>query len=238
MDPVLALASALTGYLLGSISFARIVGRLVAPDADVTRTQTVVDGTTYISDSVSATTVRERVGPRAGFVTGLLDMAKVALPVLVVAHLLPGGRYELILAGAAIVGHDFPAQHGFRGGRGETVLYGALLALDPLGIVAMVILGSLIGFAAGSLLVLRIAGASLMLPWFLLVRGDPPAALYLVVALGVLLLATRSEFAYYRAVDRLATNEEAVGYEFGTGGALGRAMDRWSLRGRWRRVGD
>ena len=145
------LALAGSGYLFGSISFARLVARLVAPTTDLTRSETTVDGETYVTDSVSATAVREKLGMRWGILTGLLDMAKAAVPILVVGAIAPGSPSQLVVAAAVIVGHDFPVWHRFRGGRGETVLVGSLLVLDPVGLALMTFLGAAIGFAAGSL---------------------------------------------------------------------------------------
>jgi glycerol-3-phosphate acyltransferase PlsY len=48
MDPVVALAAVAVGYLLGSISFARLVARLVDRSVDVTFIVTEVgDGLTF-----------------------------------------------------------------------------------------------------------------------------------------------------------------------------------------------
>ena len=45
MNPTIALGAALAGYLLGSISFARIITRLVAPQADILETKIPIPGT-------------------------------------------------------------------------------------------------------------------------------------------------------------------------------------------------
>ena len=97
------LALAGSGYLFGSISFARLVARLVAPATDLTRSETTVDGETYVTDSVSATAVREKLGMRWGILTGLLDMAKAAVPILVVGAVAPGSPSQLVVAAAVIV---------------------------------------------------------------------------------------------------------------------------------------
>ena len=91
MDPMIALAAVAVGYLLGSISFARLVARRVDRTVDVTYIVTEVgDGVTFTSDAVSATSVRMKLGKRYGLLVALLDMAKVAIPVLVLRVLYPG----------------------------------------------------------------------------------------------------------------------------------------------------
>lgn len=174
MDPMIALAAVAVGYLLGSISFARLVARRVDRSVDVTYVVTEVgDGVTFTSDAVSATSVRMKLGKRYGLLVALLDMAKVAIPVLVLRLLYPGEPYLYLAAAAGVAGHNWPVYHRFKGGRGESAIMGALLVIDPIGPVLMLTLGMVIGFLAGNILVLEWTGFSLMVPWLWLTTGDP-----------------------------------------------------------------
>jgi len=83
MDWRIAAAAALAGYLLGSISFARIAVRLSGKPVDIGHWEVrLPNGETFTSDIVSATSVRLALGPRYGCLVSALDMAKVAIPTL------------------------------------------------------------------------------------------------------------------------------------------------------------
>ena len=131
MNLGLAAALALAGYLVGAISFARIVGRRIAPDEDLSKNTLNLPGDATIEyGGVSATSIAIRGGPKWGSFTGLLDMAKAFVPTLVVRLIWPDESYHLVVAVATIVGHNYPVYHRFKGGRGQTPIYGSLLAID------------------------------------------------------------------------------------------------------------
>ncbi len=234
MDPVIALLAVAVGYLLGSISFARIVAGLVDPTADITKIETVVgEGVTFTSDSVSATAVRMKVGRRYGILTATLDMLKVAIPTLLFKLAFPGEPYFLLVAAAGLIGHDWPVYHRFLGGRGETAIYGALLIIDPVGVVVTLVLGMVLGFALGNILVLRWAGLVLMIPWFWVTTGEPTFVAYMVFADLVYLFAMRPELGQYLSMrtEHVDPTNEEIADEFGMGASLGRAIDRYGLPG-------
>lgn len=232
MDPLIALAAVLAGYLLGSISFARLVARRVDRTVDVTHFVTEVgDGVTFTSDAVSATSVRMKLGKRYGLLVALLDMAKVAIPVLVLRLLYPDEPYLYLAAAAGVAGHNWPLYHRFKGGRGESAIMGALLVIDPIGLVLMLTLGMVIGFLAGNVLVLEWTGFILMVPWLWLTTGDPAAVAFMVSVLAMWAIAMLPEFRQYAAMISLPnapTNEQVV-QEYGMSARLGRAMDNYSI---------
>ena len=222
------------GYLIGSISFARIVARVADPAADISRTETVVgDGNQFSSGMISATTVRVNVGARYGIVTALLDMLKVFIPTLAFRLVYPDQPYDLIVATSALIGHDWPIYYRFVGGRGETAILGGLAALDPVGLVLMLSLGMIVGFLAGNILALRWAGLVLMVAWVWLTTGDALFVAYIVFALLVYLYAILPELRQYLAFrsQLVAPTNEDVARELGMGAGLGRAMDRYSIPG-------
>jgi len=127
------LAFAAGGYLIGSIPFGVIIGRLHG-----------VDVRQHGSRNIGATNVGRVLGRRWGLVCFALDSAKGAVPVLL-AGVLGGtiGRgpgevdattlgWWLLVAAAALVGHMFSPFIGFRGGKGVATGFGALLAYWPL----------------------------------------------------------------------------------------------------------
>ena len=85
MNIWIALGAALSGYLIGSLSFARIMMRLVAPGREYQKIRRAVPGTDeqFEGHSVSANSVRVQLGSRYGCLTALLDAAKAAVPALV-----------------------------------------------------------------------------------------------------------------------------------------------------------
>lgn len=234
-----AAGSAALGYLLGSLSFARLIARGVNPAVRMDRMDVQLSsGEVFTSDSVSATLARVKLGTRFGVLTGLLDMLKVALPTLLVRRRAPQRPLHLVVAGAGLIGHDFPLYHGFKGGRGESPIYGVMLALDPVGVAATTAAGAVIGFLAGNILVLRWAGLVLLVPWAALVRRDGPLAVYTLFGNAVYWWTMWPELSQYGAMRGSGTDpsQEEIAAEFGMGAGLGRALDRYSMPAIWQRI--
>jgi glycerol-3-phosphate acyltransferase PlsY len=120
MSPWTVLLAAVSGYLIGSLSFARIMMRVVAPGQEYQKIRRDVPGTEeqFEGHSVSANSVRVQLGSRYGCLTALLDAAKAAVPALVFRAWQPAEPYYLIAATAAIVGHIYPLYYRFQGGWG------------------------------------------------------------------------------------------------------------------------
>ena len=125
MQPFFPLAAAFMGYLIGSISFAVIVSRLVGLN----------DPRTYGSKNPGATNVLRSGNKAAAVATLLLDMGKSWLPVLLVrCYGKPYGLEEgtMALVGlSAFVGHLYPVFFKFVGGKGVATALGVLLAINP-----------------------------------------------------------------------------------------------------------
>lgn len=128
--PVLAVLGA---YLLGSLSFAVIVSRLMGLN----------DPRTYGSKNPGATNVLRSGSKPAAVVTLLLDGAKGWLPVALIGwYGKPYGMLEgtMALAGlAAFLGHLYPVFFRFQGGKGVATALGVLLGFNwILGLAAAV----------------------------------------------------------------------------------------------------
>jgi glycerol-3-phosphate acyltransferase PlsY len=123
-------------YLLGSIPFGLIIGKL----------KSGVDVRDHGSGKSGATNVMRTVGPKLGVLTLVLDVVKatgaVMLATVIVGRsggILTIGSVSLnwqhiaqVLAGlAAIAGHTWPIFAKFRGGRGVTAYFGTLFAIFP-----------------------------------------------------------------------------------------------------------
>ena len=97
------------------------------------------------SGSSGARNVGRSLGKAGYIVTAAGDITKgIAIPSAV--RKLDGSRDDTAMASiAAVVGHVWPAQLGFRGGRGLTVAFGAVMASEPrVGIASIAIAGALL----------------------------------------------------------------------------------------------
>lgn len=118
--PVLATVAA---YLLGSLSFAVIVSRVMGLN----------DPRTYGSKNPGATNVLRSGSKKAAVVTLLLDAVKGWLPVVLVSwygqpYGLEAGTVALVGLGA-FLGHLYPVFFRFEGGKGVATAAGVLLGL-------------------------------------------------------------------------------------------------------------
>ena len=128
MQPVLQnlypIAAAIVGYLVGSLSFAVIVSRVMGLN----------DPRTYGSKNPGATNVLRSGSKAAAVVTLLLDALKGWLPVVLVRHFgKPYGLEDgtLAMVGlAAFLGHLFPVFFRFQGGKGVATALGVLLGFS------------------------------------------------------------------------------------------------------------
>ena len=98
IDEMIALHAGLAGYLIGSISFARMVVGIRSPGEEVEGIQHAVEGSDYVfeSSSISATAVRHSMGTRYGCLTGVLDVMKSLVPALVLKSWFPDQPYFVI----------------------------------------------------------------------------------------------------------------------------------------------
>ena len=168
MDPLSALLAAIAGYLCGSISFARLVTRIAAPETDVTKTEIEVANSEekITMGAVSATAVSMHIGPRFGFITVVLDTLKIALPALAFKNLYPDAPYLLIAATAGMIGHIWPLYHRLKGGRGLSAVYGGMFAIDWIGVFVTSLVGMFLGiFILQDVLVAYMGGLWLIIPW-------------------------------------------------------------------------
>lgn len=226
------------GYLLGSLSFARIVIRLFAPSAQVHAHAVSLDeGTAAASVSgVGGTSAAAVLGPRYGLLVVGLDMLKVAVPVLLFRLAFPGTYYYLLVALAGIVGHNWPIYYRFRGGRGFSCTLGALVVIDPLAVVVTPLLALFIGTVfARSVTIAYVGWLPLLIPWFWIRTGEAALILF-AVALNVLFaLATWPEIAEilrYRREGRLDDYVAALESSSVQRRAIQRMIERFDIRTR------
>ena len=191
------------GYLLGSVSFARLIGRFVAPGEDLSdNTVEMLGGATLDYGGVSATSIAMRGGPLPGIATGVLDAAKSYVPTAIAKKRWPDEPYHALVAAGAMAGHNWPLYHGFKGGRGQTPFYGGLAAMDPVSIPVTNVSGAFIGIAVlRDMLAAYSLGMWLTIP-FAMWRRDKPQVAYTVAGNAMYLLAMVPEMKSYMALRR------------------------------------
>ena len=112
------------GYLMGSIPFGFVLGRIFLG----------VDVRKVGSGNIGGTNVA-RVNKKLGIATVVLDAVKAIVPVLVARRLLSGASggdvWIVLVAVAAFVGHLFPVWLRFKGGKGVATAVGIFFVLAP-----------------------------------------------------------------------------------------------------------
>ena len=153
-------------YLIGSISFGRILSKLT----------TGVDITKVGSGNTGATNVLRSSGPAIGLLVLILDMAKSIIPVAVlnqITYFDSNGSIQFF-ALLFIIGHCYPIYNKFKGGKGVATGIGPLVIIFfPSSLVALIVFilailftkyvsaGSILGclFALISMIFFNISGS-------------------------------------------------------------------------------
>ncbi len=124
MNYAYSIAAVLAAYLIGSLSFAVIVSRLMGLN----------DPRSYGSKNPGATNVLRSGNKAAAVVTLVLDALKGYLPVVMVKWL--GADYGVgvgtvaAVGLAAFLGHLYPVFFGFKGGKGVATAAGVLIGIS------------------------------------------------------------------------------------------------------------
>ena len=148
MNPLLFIAVAAIGYVLGSIPFGLFIGRIFARK----------DIREVGSGKTGMTNVLRTAGKKAAVLSLILDVFKGSAAVLIAWWIFRGDTTKealiftpvesakVIAALAAIAGHAWSVFLKFRGGRGVATFFGGLLALYWPGAVVGAIFVFGIGF--------------------------------------------------------------------------------------------
>ena len=203
------LSIALLGaYLIGSLSFAVLISRLMG----------LADPRSYGSKNPGATNVLRSGNKPAALLTLALDVLKGYVPVLLV--LVFGPRYGLFetaaaFAGlAAFVGHLWPVFFRFPGGKGVATAAGVLMAINPwLGLATLLSFAIIVVFSRYVSLASIVA--AVFAPFYqALIWGLEPALL--AIAVMSLLLVWRHEANIKKL---LAGTEDRLGHKAAAAGA-------------------
>ena len=109
--------SAVIGYLLGAISPAYLLGRVIQQ----------IDIRTVNLKNAGTRNVYRTLGVWPAVVTALIDLTKGVAALLIAEALGLHGAWLVVPVFGAITGHLFPFYLGFRGGRGTATAVGVLI---------------------------------------------------------------------------------------------------------------
>jgi acyl phosphate:glycerol-3-phosphate acyltransferase len=230
MNPGLAILSAIVSYLIGSISFTRVVTSLWTSGKDIAEHEIPVEGTdqSYKVTSIGANSAASLLGAKAGMTVSLLDILKVFLPALFFKLYFPEQlEYALIAAIGGLIGHVWPLYYGFHGGTGFSAIMGGLLVIDW----PVVLITPIAGWFLGMVVVRNIVVASLswlwlLIPWFWWRTDGNLAYILFAVAINILfLLAMIPEIQ-----TAMKYKKEGKLIEYGTGYLKSNPMGRGMLK--------
>src|ERR687891_1604148 len=167
---MVTLAVLLVGsYLLGSIPFGYLAGRLVG-----------IDIRQAGSGNVGATNVVRVLGKRYGYPVFALDVLK-GFGAVKIAMLVAPGRspawnspeiFGIFAAMSSVLGHLYPPWLTFQGGKGVATSAGALLALAPLATIIGVVIWIIVFWLTRYVSLASIT-AAVALPIVILVVSSP-----------------------------------------------------------------
>lgn len=186
----IALLVAILSYLLGAISFARLITRRFSSGKDVAQIKVPVPGTGEKMQvtSIGANAASIELGAQGGMLVGLLDILKVAIPSLACKLIFPNLPYYTLLAGlAGMAGHNWPIYYRFHGGVGFSAAMGSLLVVDWLAVIVLPISGTLFGMLVRNLVVASLSWLWLLIPWMWFRTQDWVYVIY-AVALNILFI--------------------------------------------------
>jgi acyl phosphate:glycerol-3-phosphate acyltransferase len=156
----MSIAVPLSSYLLGCLCTGYYLVRL----------RTGKDIRALGSGSVGAKNVSRILGPRGFTLTLLGDAAKGALAVWLARHFTGDAHMEVLAGGGVIAGHIWPAQLGFRGGKGMSTTLGALLVFDFIAILIYLVLAGACWLLLRNTVLSGLVAVALM-PLVFLARG-------------------------------------------------------------------
>ncbi|MDL2211913.1 glycerol-3-phosphate 1-O-acyltransferase PlsY [Erysipelotrichaceae bacterium OttesenSCG-928-M19] len=115
----------LLGYLIGSIPFALIIGK-VFYNTDIRNSG---------SGNLGGTNAGRTLGKKAGLTVIILDIAKAFIAMTIASIIISHFNMNVnpnLCGLAVVIGHCYPIFAGFKGGKGVACAAGFILALNPL----------------------------------------------------------------------------------------------------------
>jgi glycerol-3-phosphate acyltransferase PlsY len=180
-----------SSYLIGSISFARIVTKIWS-GKDVTDFEVPIEGeaeTTKVV-SIGANAVSSELGVMAGMLVSILDILKITLVVILTRRFLPDNTWAQVLAAAGgMIGHNWPIYHRFHGGAGYSTIMGALIIFDPLAVLVTPLIGVFLGVVVfRNYLIATVGWMWLLIPWFWLRKPGQIEFIFYAFAVNIIFI--------------------------------------------------
>lgn len=205
----------IVSYLIGSISFSRVISWIAAPDEDIENVEIPGQSGEDVEkfSSVGATVTSLKLGGRLGCLVSLLDAFKIFLPTLILRLWMPDQPYYLLAAFWGFLGNNWPIYYRFRGGWGISAIYGGYMAIAPIGAFVSAIAGMLIGlFILHDLITIYLLGLWLIIPWIWIFNQSNPLLPYLLTyAIGVNLLLMISFLPELRTYLKMRKEGKSMG---------------------------
>ena len=197
MDLLYSYVAFFIAYLIGSISFAVIVSKLMG----------LGDPRTYGSKNPGATNVLRSGSKLAAGLTLLLDALKGYLPTMLVQYYAFELNFEeptiAFVGVAAFLGHLFPVFFRFQGGKGVATAAGVLLAYEPLlgaaTVITWIVIATIFRYASLASLI-----AAAFAPFFTLMFFDRPSVALAVSVMSLLLI-----WRHWRNIMQLLKGKES-----------------------------
>ena len=230
MNIGIAAITAAVAYLIGSISFARLITYWWTSGKGITEQRVTVDGTdeSYKVIAIGGNSASSILGAKGGMTVGVLDILKVFLPTLFFKLYFPEQpAYSLIAAVAGLSGHIWPIYHRFHGGAGFSAIMGGLLAIDWLAVLVTPVAGILLGMLVfRNMIVASLSWLWLLIPWlWWRFNGDSTYIIYAIVINILFLLAMIPEYQ-----TAMKFKKEGKLLEYGMGNLKSNPMGRGMLK--------
>lgn len=174
----------LTAYLVGSIPFGVVIGKIRGKDIRK-----------YGSHNIGATNALRTLGKKWGAIVFLLDLIKGGIFVVLATYVFNKHTnifypvHPLIYGGAAVIGHLFPIYIKFKGGKGVSSIAGAVLAYSwPVAILG--IIGFIISVVITKYVSLSstIAGLCLLFGWAIFNNNDLYFLIFLIILVSIAII--------------------------------------------------
>lgn len=191
MEILLYIVIIILGYLIGSIPFGLIAGRLKG--IDLTKTG---------SGNTGTTNVLRTLGVGAGVTVFICDFLKGVIPVFIASQISQQHLFIILCAVAAILGHMYSPFMNFKGGKGVATGLGVVFMIAPYLFITSFILGLSIIAISGYVSVASIL-CSIFLSILMFTSGKP-----LPYSFAVLIITLFIIYKHIPNIKRLASGTE------------------------------
>ena len=190
-------SSIILGYLIGSVPFALIFGKVFGG----------IDVREHGSGNLGGTNVIRILGLKVGIPVILCDIGKGVLAAFIGTMI--GGELFGLLAGVfAVFGHFYPVFAGFKGGKGVATGAGVFFYLAPLQIAIALGIFFLVLLIFGYVSLSSIIGAATGMVLFLLPEFITGMEINLGVRIGGLLIGAFIIYKHRSNIKKLVIGEE------------------------------